>query len=129
MKPGSCTGIFASEWRNCWLYFGIALGLLLWIDLATTLAAAHFYGVGAEANPIMRMLLERGIGVVVLIHLVIFVIAVIGFHLIVLSGQRLDPVRQMRFRNICVGWIGLLIVAGIFVVANNLALVLFAIGG
>ena len=117
------------EWKSCWWLFGIALGLLLWVDLATTIAAAHFYGLNAEANPIMRALLELGMGHVLVVHLLIFIMATIGFHFIILSSQSLEPAKQMQFRSVCVCWIGFLIVVGICIAANNIALVMIAVTG
>lgn len=116
-------------WGNCWLWFIVALVLLLWVDLATTLMAADVYGLTAEANPIMRGLLGAGLSITLLIHGIVFLLATIGFAVIVRIGQDLEDRRARRYRRCCLGWIGVLLVIGLVVAANNLALVLIALIG
>ena len=129
------SGQFHSEttdvagWARCWVWFLVALVMLLWVDLATTIAAAGLYGLESEANPIMRSLLESGLGVTVAIHAGIFLVALAGFSMVVRVGVGLEEPRQQRYRVCCLGWIGLLLIVGTGVVANNLALVFVALGG
>ena len=116
-------------WARCWVWFLVALIMLLWVDLATTIAAAGFYGLESEANPIMRTLLENGLGVTLAIHAGIFLVALAGFSIVVRVGVGLEEPLQRRYRVFCLGWIGLLLIVGTGVAANNLALVFLAIGG
>lgn len=127
---GSATTVREDDrWYPCWVGFAVALSLLLWVDLATTLAAAGQYGLEFEANPIMRGLLESGVLLTMTIHLLIFIAALVGFGTVVRIGQSLEGKSANRYRYCCYCWIGVLLIVGIGVAVNNLALVLVALIG
>lgn len=106
-----------------WRWFAVALFLLIPGDLVTTMGAAARFGFAAEANPLVRWLLEQGPGTLIAVNLVALVAAVYGFKG-VMSGVREAPVPYDRyFERAVQGWLGLLVVAGLFVVANNLAVI------
>lgn len=133
MKSVSARALFStwsnSGWAEYWLLFALSLTLLLWADLATTLVAADIYGLGAEANPIMRWLLSHGFGVTVLVHLAVFIFAAVGFRKVVEIGRSLDGSAARRYRFWCLAWLGGLLAIGFAVVVNNLTLVLVAVDG
>lgn len=127
--PGGDDHRDGDGWRAYWLWFAVALLLLLWVDLATTVAAADHYGLEAEANPVMRGLLEAGISMTLAIHLLVFAVALAGFGVIVNIGRRLDNAAARHYRLCCLGWIGVLLIGGIGVTLNNVLLVIVAIIG
>ena len=117
------------SWEQCWIWFCAALVMLLWIDLATTVAAANLYGLEAEANPLMRSLLASGISITVAIHVILFGLAIAGFAVVVAIGRKVETNRRSWYRRFCFCWIMLLLLIGVLVVANNMALVLIALIG
>lgn len=106
-----------------WRLFAVALGLLLAADLLTTLWAAAILGTGAEANPIMRWLLERGIGTLLTVHLAVLVLASIGFGVVLRIGSALEERRARRYGRYCFCWLAGLTAMGLLVVANNVAVI------
>ena len=104
-----------------WAWFAGALVLLLSVDLLTTMAAAAKYGLEGEANPIMRWLLAQGPLAATVVHLAVAVLAVWGFsHLLGVVRRAPVPYDGYLERGVAV-WIGLLLAAGLLVLANNLA--------
>lgn len=109
-----------------WRWFGVALVLLLGVDLLTTLWAASLWGVGAEANPVMRWLLGRGIGFVLLVHVMVLAVAVGGFQIVMSIESRLEDTPRRRYRRWCTAWVAGLVLVGAFAVVNNLLVIALA---
>lgn len=107
---------YVPQW---WLWFGIALFLLVPLDLLTTLIAVAKYGVGVEANPVMQWLLRRGLFVVIAVHLGVLSLAVSLFHIAIGGVRNVSRSQARVFVHVVNIWIGVLLVVGIVVVANN----------
>lgn len=111
-----------SLWPKHWRRFLIAIMLLIWADLGSTLAAVDMVGLGAEANPLMRWLLGHELAIVLLVHMLVFVLTIIAFAGVVHIGQSLDGKQATWYRVGCSVWITGMIVVGVLVLVNNLAL-------
>ena len=108
-----------------WDWVTVALYLLLSVDLLTTTAAVARYGTGGEANPVMRLLLDAGLPVVAAAHLVALPLLGVLFWGIA-ETVRIAPARVRRPLTLLVeAWLGLLVAAGLFLLANNLVAVAF----
>ncbi|MFB6113672.1 MAG: hypothetical protein ABEJ58_06170 [Halodesulfurarchaeum sp.] len=108
-----------------WSWAGSALFLLLTVDLLTTLIAANTVGIQAEANPIVRWALERGVAWLVLVNLsALLLLGVLFFGLI-----RLTLTAPKPYDDVVAGafelWIGLLIASGLLIFANNLLVIVY----
>lgn len=103
-----------------WEWFAVALFILITGDMITTIYAAWYVGPGAEANPLMRWALERGMDAVILVNLVATVIAVGGFYTLIQLVKRADPPYDRIVALSVEVWLGLIIAGGLFVFANNL---------
>lgn len=103
-----------------WFWFAVALFLLLPLDLFTTLLAVGTYGIGVEANPIMRWLLQQGLVAVTIANLVVVGFVVYLFHVAIDRIQRVPPAYRSMVDPAISAWIGFLILAGLVLVANNL---------
>lgn len=103
-----------------WFWFAIALFLLLPLDLFTTLIAVGRYGIAVEANPIMRWLLQQGLVAVTAANLVVVGCVVYLFHAALNRIQHVQPSHRHAFIRLVDVWIGLLIIAGIVLVTNNM---------
>lgn len=107
-----------------WVLFGAALFLLIPLDLLTTYAAVSKHGMVVEANPLMRYLLEQGLVVVTLVNILVVALVTGMFHLALSRIQR-APERSHRALSYTVNlWVGVLLLGGIVLVANNLLVVL-----
>ena len=111
---------YVEQW---WLWFAVALFLLIPLDLLTTLIAVSKYGIGVEANPIMQWLLHRGLFAVTLVHLVVVGLVVSMFHVAIQRFQRAPPSYRRILCYVVTLWIGILIASGLLVVTNNVLLV------
>lgn len=103
-----------------WDWFAVALFVLITVDMLTTIYAAGYVGPAAEANPLMRWALGRGILTLTVVNLAATVVAVGGFYLLI---ELLESTTPPYDRYIGLGveaWLGLLIASGLFVFANNL---------
>lgn len=114
-------------WNCYWLWFGTALFLLIIGDLATTIGAAAVIGMGGEANPFMRWLFARGAAAVLIVHLVVVVLAVVGFDQVLRIGRRLEDGVRQQYRNCCEVWLVALITLGLALVINNLFVIAIGI--
>lgn len=106
--------------RRWWTRFAIALFLLIPLDLLTTLAAVSQHGLAVEANPIMQWLLRRGLVAVTLANLAAVCVAVALFHAAVERFRRTPPAHRRRVVRAVNAWLGVLLLAGCALVANNL---------
>jgi hypothetical protein len=109
--------------QEYWSWFAVALFLLLAVDLLTTAGAASEYGLAAESNPAMRWLLGRGLATVIGVHLTVVALGAFGFAGIVCLLRR-GRAPYDRYLAYCIEvWLGLLVVAGLTVFANNLSVI------
>ena len=106
-----------------WAWFAVALFVLITVDMFTTMYAAAHVGPAAEANPLMRWAIGQGVVVLTAVNLAATVLAVGTFYLLM---RVVEDARQPWDRYIAVSveaWLGVLIAAGLFVVANNLVVI------
>ncbi len=108
-----------------WSWFAVGLFLLLPVDLLTTYGAAAEYGLAHEANPVMRWLLPKGVVVTTVVHLCLVVVAVAGFRGVLVAIERTPARLRPPLLYGLELWLGLLIVAGLIVLANNLSVIVF----
>lgn len=106
-----------------WVWFTVALFLLLPLDLLTTLFAVAEYGVAAEANPIMEFLLRQGLLAVVGVHLVVIALVVSFFHVVVARFRVSNRHSRRLLAPIITVWILILNIAGCLIVTNNILLI------
>ncbi|MFB6353740.1 MAG: hypothetical protein ABEJ92_06605 [Halobacteriales archaeon] len=103
-----------------WDWFAVALFVLITVDMITTMYAAWYVGPAAEANPLMRWALGRGMLTLTAVNLAATVVAVGGFYALMRLLERTAPPYD-RYVGLGVeAWLGLLIAGGLFVFANNL---------
>lgn len=109
-----------SHW---WAWFTVALFLLVPVDLLTTLLAVAQHGIGVETNPLVRWLLHQGLVAVAAANLVAGLLAVGLFDVAVRAVDGASG----RWRGALVhgvdAWVGLALVAGLALTANNLMVV------
>lgn len=106
-----------------WSWVAVALFLLLTVDLLTTLGAYRLYGPAAEANPVMRWALRRSLGVLVVVHLGALVVAVTIFYGLIRLVRETEPPAQRMVTLLVEGYLGVLVAVGLFLMANNLAVI------
>jgi hypothetical protein len=103
-----------------WSWVAWALFLLVTVDMLTTLFAASILGTAAEANPLIRWALGRGVVVLVAMNLLAVFVVVTFFYALVKMLERTPSQHQGHFSLVVELWLGLLIFAGLLVFANNL---------
>ena len=106
-----------------WSWTAGALYLLLTLDLLTTIYAAGLYGRAAEANPLVRQALDAGVpNLVVLNLLALLVVAALVYAYMELLTTVRGVQAWVMARSFEL-WVGGLVVAGLFVFANNLSVI------
>jgi len=103
-----------------WSWVAWALFLLVTVDMLTTLFAASILGTAAEANPLIRWALGRGVVVLVAMNLLAVFVVVTFFYALVKMLERTPSRHQGHFSLVVELWLGRLIFAGLLVFANNL---------
>lgn len=104
-----------------WDWIAVSLFLLVTVDMLTTMFAAAELGPAAEANPIMRWALAQGTWTLVAVNLAVVVLAVSFFYGLVEMLKRSPPRVRRPFAIAVEVWLGLLVFAGLLILANNLA--------
>lgn len=104
-----------------WSWIAVSLFLLVTVDMLTTIFAAATLGAEAEANPLMAWALNQGVGVLVAAN-VAAVVLVVAFFYAMLEMLKRSPSRlRTPFALLIEVYLGLLVVAGLVVFANNLS--------
>ncbi|KAB7513914.1 hypothetical protein DM867_08975 [Halosegnis rubeus] len=112
------------EWTDdYWSWVAVVLFLLIPVDLLTTAGAATIYGTQAETNPLMRWLLTRRLATIVAVHLAVLVAVVVSFRVMVFLLETTDERHQRAFAYGIEAFVGLLLLAGLVVFANNLSVI------
>lgn len=109
--------------REYWSWIGGSLYLLLSLDLLTTLYAASLHGVSAEANPMVRWAISQEAYVIVGLNLAALVVLVSLFAGYLTLLERTHGKTGWIMARSFELWIALLLSAGLFVFANNLAVI------
>ena len=101
----------------------VALFLLVSLDLLTSLSAAAVVGVDREVNPLMAWLLSGSFAVLVGVHLAVLVVAGTLFYGLAELVRTTPPRYRRPFQVVIEAFLGLLVAAGLFLLANNVAVV------
>lgn len=107
-----------------WSRVGAALLLLVVGDAVTTVIAAATLGPAAEANPVVRWALRKGLHTIAALNLVALVATVGLFYWLAHLFREARPRHRRRFRVLVDGFLVLLVAVGLFVVANNVIVIL-----
>lgn len=113
----------AADSEEYWDWVAVALFLFLTVDTLLTIYAAAVVGSGAEANPLMHWALQQGIGTLVLLNLGALGCAVLLFYGL---AETLEDVAEPYDQYVGIGvdlWLGLLVMAGLTIYANNLMVI------
>jgi hypothetical protein len=110
-----------------WGWVAVALFLLTAVDVLTTLGAAAVVGVGREANPFVRWLLEESVLALVAVNLVVVVVGAVGFRGVVATLWRTPPRLRPYYLVVIEVWLGLLVAAGLAVFATNLVVIVVGV--
>jgi hypothetical protein len=113
----------AGRVEEYWDWFAVALFLLITVDLLTTIGATSRYGLRAEINPIVVWLFRRGLLAVVVAHLAVTVLAVTAFAALVRTLNSVSSPYDIYLEYAIEVWLGLLMVTGLVVFANNLSVI------
>lgn len=108
-----------------WDRVAAALFLLVAVDLLTTVYAASVVGAEAEANPLVRWALRRGVGTLVALNLVALGVLVALFYALAELLKRTHPSRRREFAMLVEVFLVLLLFAGLAVFANNATVIVF----
>lgn len=113
----------ATRLEEYWWWFAVALFVLVTLDMLTTMYAVWAVGPAAEANPLVRVVLERGMLAYTAVNLVAAGIAIGGFASLVRLLETTDAPYDRYVEFGIQVWLGTLIGVGLFVFANNLTVV------
>jgi hypothetical protein len=113
--------------REYWDWIAVALFLLVPVDTLMTFFAAREVGTDAESNPVMAWLLRQGIPTLVAANLAAVVLVAVFFYGVVEMLERTPPAIRPYFARVLEVWIGVLLVAGFAVFANNLVVIVFGV--
>jgi hypothetical protein len=112
-----------SRIEEYWSWAAVALFLLVTVDLLTTLAAARVAGPAAEANPLVRWALGESLAVLVAINVFAIALAATFFWGTIRMLRRTPDSYRRYFALLIEVWLGALLAVGLFVFANNLAVI------
>jgi hypothetical protein len=110
--------------QEYWSWIAVALFLLVTVDMLTTIFAAAALGSAAEANPLMWWALEQGTATLVAVNLVAVVLAVGFFYALLELLEQTPGPYQRGFALLIEAYLGVLLFAGLAVLANNLSVVI-----
>jgi hypothetical protein len=114
------------RWREqYWDWVAATLFVLLPVDLLTTLYAAAVAGPAAEVNPVWRWALGRGMVTVVALHLAALGLSVACFYGLDRMVAAASGAAGRWLALAVEVWLAALLAVGLFVVANNTAVVVF----
>lgn len=113
----------ADRLEEYWWWFAVALFVLVTLDMLTTMYAVWAVGPAAEANPLVRVVLGRGMLAYTVINLVAAGVAIGGFATLVRLLESTDAPYDRYVEFGIQLWLGTLIGVGLFVFANNLTVV------
>lgn len=108
------------EW---WDWLAVALFLLIPVDLLTTFFATAQYSLAGEANPVMAWLLRQHPIIIVVTHILAVILSAVIFYGIDMLIDTIPEDYQRAFALVIELWLGLLIVIGLAVFANNVSVI------
>lgn len=110
--------------RRWWVGFTVALFLLVPVDMVTTLLSVAEHGVAVEANPVVRYLLRQGLLELTVVNLLVVCVAIPAFHVAVETIENVTGDGGAALERGVEAWLGVLLVGGVLLVANNVATLL-----
>lgn len=105
-----------------WDWVAVSLFLLVTVDLLTSMYAAEAVGLSHESNPVMAYLLSQSLVFVVVAHVAVVLVAAVMFYGLYAVAQR-GSGREGTAWLCLEAYLGLLVVTGLFVFANNLSVI------
>jgi hypothetical protein len=106
--------------KSYWLWFGVALFLLIPVDMLTTAGAIARHGVAGELNPVMQTAFQRGTPALLGLNLAAVLLSSCGFGLVLVMFRRAPYWMHPYLDRWLQVWLGLLVSVGLFVAVNNL---------
>lgn len=107
-----------------WSWFAVALFLLLTVDMLTSVGAAVVHGLEAEINPLMRWVLSVDLVFTTAVHLLVLVLATMAFWGVMVMLERTPAAIERPYQLVIELWLGMLVAGGLFIFANNLAVII-----
>ena len=104
-----------------WDWFAVALFLLLPVDMLTSAGVAATHGLTAEINPLTVWLFRRSLVALAAANLLAAVSSAGAFAGVIAALRRTPSPHDTYFSYVIEVWLGLLVAAGLFVLANNLS--------
>lgn len=127
LQVGSTRALVSSTnrlpFREYWDWFAMALFLLITLDMISSRYAAVAAGHASEANPIMRWVLQQDVVVLTTVNLLAGFIAVGSFYFLMALLDSTHPPYDRYLAWLIEIWLGVLIAGGLFVFANNIAVI------
>lgn len=114
---------FEERSEKYWWWFGAVLFLLLPIDMLTTMAATTRYGIEEESNPFVQWVLAQGLIPFTVVNLLAVLLVVCLFSILLTVVRKTPPPYDRYFERGVEVWLGLLLVTGLFVLLNNLTVI------
>lgn len=115
----------AAQVAEYWSWFEVGVFLLITVDMITTLYAASIYGPAAEVNPVMRWVLEQSLWMLVVVNIGAGTVVALVFHGLMGLFTATTGSYSRYFALALEIWLGLLVGVGLFVFANNLAVIVW----
>lgn len=110
--------------ESYWRWFAVVLFVVVTFDMLSTLYAVEAVGSAGEANPIVRTAIDHGLLTYTALNLAAVVLAIGCFSALVWAIRSSAPPYDRYVEMGLKAWLGLLLAAGLFVFANNLAVIL-----
>jgi hypothetical protein len=109
--------------QEYWDWVAVALFLLITVDLLTSIYAAGVVGTEYEHNPLMAWLLGQPLSLLLAAHIVVAILATLGFRAIFGLIRQSEGLERTVLQWTTEVYLGLLVAVGLFVFANNLAVI------
>jgi hypothetical protein len=119
---------FGTRIDEYWSWVAVTLFLLISVDGLTTIFAARAVGSSAESNPLIRWALTEGIPTFVVINLAATVLLVLLFYGLLELVKVASGPPELVLSLVLEVFLGALIAGGLFVFANNLAVIVLRRG-
>ncbi|HKJ59766.1 MAG TPA: hypothetical protein VKA37_11080 [Halobacteriales archaeon] len=123
--PAAHTRPLERRLETYWWWFAVVLFVVITLDMVTTMYATNSLGLAAEANPLIRLALERGVLEYTLLNLASLGVTIGGFTVLTRVVRGSEPPYSQYFEVVLKLWLGSLFAVGVFVVVNNLLVILY----
>lgn len=113
----------AARVEEYWTLISVVVFLLITVDMITTMYAVAIHGPAAEANPLMRWVLEQSLWMLAGVNIIAGTAIALMFH----GMMRLFTASSRpgsRYFGLAIElWLGVLILCGLLVFVNNLGVI------